>query len=38
MKTDGLRPEESQIQDGRSFKLAAIAVAAAARTIQLVDA
>jgi hypothetical protein len=39
MKSDGLRLEETQIKDAvRLFKLAAIAVTAAARTIQLVDA
>jgi Transposase DDE domain len=39
MKSDGLRLEETQVQDKpRLFNLAAIAVAAAARTIQLVDA
>jgi hypothetical protein len=39
MKSDGLRLEETQVQDApRLFKLAAIAVTAAARTIQLVDA
>jgi hypothetical protein len=38
-KSDGLRLEETQIQDAaRLFKLAAIALTAAARTIQLVDA
>ena len=39
MKSDGLKLENTQIQDApRLFKLAAVAVAAAARTIQLVDA
>jgi hypothetical protein len=39
MKSDGLRLEETQIQEAsRLFKLAAIAFVAAARTIQLVDA
>jgi hypothetical protein len=39
MKSDGLRLEETQITDGgRLFKLAAIALVAAARIIQLVDA
>ena len=39
MKNDGLRLEETQIQEAsRLFKLAAIAFVAAARTIQLVDA
>jgi Transposase DDE domain len=39
MKSDGLRLEETQIEDaGRLFKVAAIALVAAARTIQLVDA
>jgi len=39
MKSDGLRLEETQINDApRLFKLAAIALVAAARTIQLVDA
>jgi Transposase DDE domain len=39
MKSDGLRLEETQIHEAsRLFKLAAIAFAAAARTIQLVDA
>jgi Transposase DDE domain len=39
MKSDGLRLEETQIKDAvRLFKLAAIALTAAARTIQLVDA
>ena len=38
-KSDGLRLEETQINDApRLFKLAAIALTAAARTIQLVDA
>jgi hypothetical protein len=38
-KSDGLRLEETQINDAaRLFKLAAIALVAAARTIQLVDA
>ena len=38
-KSDGLRLEETQIEDaGRLFKVAAIALVAAARTIQLVDA
>jgi hypothetical protein len=38
-KSDGLRLEETQVQDAqRLFKLAAIALTAAARTIQLVDA
>jgi hypothetical protein len=38
-KSDGLRLEETQIEEApRLFKLAAIAVVAAARTIQLVDA
>lgn len=39
MKSDGLRLEETQIKDAaRLFNLAAIALTAAARTIQLVDA
>jgi hypothetical protein len=39
MKSDGLRLEETQVQEAsRLFKLAAIAFIAAARTIQLVDA
>ncbi len=39
MKSDGLRLEETQVtQAARLFKLAAIALVAAARTIQLVDA
>lgn len=39
MKSDGLRLEETQVQEAsRLFKLAAIAFVAAARTIQLVDA
>jgi hypothetical protein len=39
MKSDGLRLEETQVQEAsRLFKLAAIALIAAARTIQLVDA
>ena len=39
MKSDGLRLEETQVEDAaRLFKLAAIALVAAARTIQLVDA
>jgi Transposase DDE domain len=39
MKSDGLRLEETQVQDApRLFKLTAIALTAAARTIQLVDA
>jgi hypothetical protein len=39
MKSDGFRLEETQIhQASRLFKLAAIAIVAAARTIQLVDA
>ncbi len=39
MKSDGLRLEETQIRDAeRLFKIAAIALIAAARTIQLVDA
>jgi len=39
MKSDGLRLEETQVQEAsRLFKLAAIAFTAAARTIQLVDA
>jgi hypothetical protein len=39
VKSDGLRLEETQIEDAvRLFKLAAIAFAASARTIQLVDA
>lgn len=39
LKSDGLRIEESQITDPqRMFALAAIALAAAVRTIQLVDA
>jgi hypothetical protein len=39
MKSDGLRLEETQIKSAsRLFKLAAIALTAAARTIQLVDA
>jgi hypothetical protein len=39
MKSDGLRLEETQVKDAaRLFKLAAIALTAAVRTIQLVDA
>jgi hypothetical protein len=39
MKSDGLRLEETQVQDAASlFKLTAIALVGAARTIQLVDA
>src|SRR4051812_39180075 len=39
MKSDGLRLEETQVTDAvRLFNLTAIAVVAAARTIQLVDA
>lgn len=39
MKSDGLRLEETQVEEAaRLFKLAAIALVAAARTIQLVDA
>jgi hypothetical protein len=39
MKSDGLRLEETQIKDAaRLFNLAAIALTAGARTIQLVDA
>jgi len=39
MKSDGLRLEETQIKDApRLFNIAAIALTAAARTIQLVDA
>jgi Transposase DDE domain len=39
MKSDGLRLEETQVQEAsRLFKLAAIAFVAASRTIQLVDA
>jgi len=39
MKSDGLRLEETQVKDATSlFNLAAIALIAAARTIQLVDA
>jgi hypothetical protein len=39
MKSDGFRLEETQIHEAsRLFKLAAIAIVAAARTIQLVDA
>jgi Transposase DDE domain len=39
MKSDGLRLEQTQVQDAHSlFNLAAIALTAAARTIQLVDA
>jgi hypothetical protein len=39
MKSDGLQLEDTQVEDAsRLFKLAAIALAAAARTIQLVDA
>jgi hypothetical protein len=39
MKSDGLRLEETQVtQAARLFNLAAIALVAAARTIQLVDA
>jgi hypothetical protein len=39
MKSDGLRLEETQIKDApRLFNLAAIALTAAVRTIQLVDA
>jgi hypothetical protein len=39
MKSDGLRLEETQVKDAtRLFNLAAIALIAAARTIQLVDA
>jgi hypothetical protein len=39
MKSDGLRLEDTPVQDAaRLFKLTAVALAAAARTIQLVDA
>src|SRR6266702_31701 len=39
MKSDGLRLEDTQVtQAARLFNLAAIALVAAARTIQLVDA
>jgi Transposase DDE domain len=39
MKSDGLRLEQTQVQDAHSlFNLAAIALTATARTIQLVDA
>jgi len=39
MKKDGLRIEETQVKEAhRLFNLAAIAITAAARTIQLVDA
>jgi hypothetical protein len=39
MKSDGLRLEETQVQQAsRRFKLATIALTAAVRTIQLVDA
>src|SRR5262249_57439116 len=39
MKSDGLRLEETQVQEAsRLFKLTAIALTAAVRTIQLVDA
>jgi hypothetical protein len=39
MKSDGLRLEETQVQEAsRLFKLAAIALVAAVRTIQLVGA
>ena len=39
MKSDGLRLEETQVQEAaRLFKIAAIALVAAARTIQFVDA
>jgi hypothetical protein len=39
MKSDGLRIEETQVRDAhRLFNLTAIAIIAAARTIQLVDA
>ena len=39
MKSDGLRLEETQVRDAnRLFNLTAIAITAAARTIQLVDA
>jgi len=39
MKSDGLRLEETQVQDAATlFNLAAIALIAAVRTIQLVDA
>ena len=39
MKSDGLRLEETQVQDAhRLFNLTAIALTGAARTIQLVDA
>jgi len=39
MKSDGLRLEETQVHEAsRLFKLTAIALIAAARTIQLVDA
>ncbi|MCF3948326.1 SDR family oxidoreductase, partial [Acidiphilium iwatense] len=38
LKSDGLRLEETQMQDaGRLFKLALIGLAAATRTVQLVD-
>ncbi|MBU6355834.1 MAG: IS4 family transposase [Rhodospirillales bacterium] len=39
LKSDGLRLEETQVQDaGRLFKLALVGLAAATRTVQLVDA
>ena len=39
LKSDGMRLEETQIHDaGRLFKLAVVGLAAACRTIQLVDA
>ncbi len=39
LKSDGLRLEETQMQDaGRLFKLAVIGLAAATRTVQLIDA
>ena len=39
LKRDGLRLEETQVHEaGRLFKLALVGLAAAARTVQLVDA
>ena len=39
LKSDGMRLEETQLHDaGRLFKLAVVGLAAACRTIQLVDA
>ena len=39
LKADGMRLEDTQVQDaGRLFKLALVGLAAATRTLQLVDA